>query len=244
MKFKLLDWDTEFFGFKVAELIGDALNINELNESLALLSKEEVKLVYGSFINEVSSELFYFPGYEAKLVDKKVTYLKDVNKDAVYDPGIFKFNFKKPSDELLNLAVDSGVYSRFNFDKRIPKIKFQDLYKLWMINSVNGSLAKSVLVYKEKNKILGMITLTEKGNRADIGLIAVNNKFRGMGIGKKLIDAGERWAQDNAYKKIQVVTQGFNLPACILYDKMNFKVESIEYFYHFWLNKNNGYDTF
>lgn len=109
------------------------------------------------------------------------------------------------------------------------------MYKQWIINSVNHKIAKEVFVYKINNKIAGMITLSEKNKRGDIGIIAVNKNYRKQKIASKLIDAAETYFFACNYSEIQVVTQRNNMPACTLYEKVGFTIDKIEYVYHVWL---------
>ncbi len=235
MKCKELDWDSNFFGFKVAKIEGVNIDESKLDKSLKSLKKKNFTLVYASFREKIDSNNIFLNDYEVKLVDKKITYLKDVDRDSHYEQSIYNYDLKNPTKQMLKLAVESGVYSRFNYDKKIGKSKFEELYKLWMINSANGSFAKKVIVFKEASNILGMITLTEKSDRADIGIIAVDSDSRGKGIGKALMKAAEKWAYHNGYCNIQVVTQGFNIAACQLYKKIGFSKEKVEFYYHLWL---------
>ena len=108
------------------------------------------------------------------------------------------------------------------------------MYTLWMINSINRKIAKEVLVFTEGNDIAGFVTLGEKNNRADIGIIAVDLNFRGKGIGKTLMYSAEKWFSNLGYQSIQVVTQGDNSPACRLYESCGYKVDTVSYFYHIW----------
>ena len=63
---------------------------------------------------------------------------------------------------------------------------------------------------------------------------AVDSIFRGKGIGRILFENAEKWAFENGYNEIQIVTQGDNKPACSLYESLGYKVDSMEYFYHIW----------
>lgn len=95
-------------------------------------------------------------------------------------------------------------------------------------------MAFKVLIAKENDDLAGMITLGEKDGRGDIGLLAIDSKYRGKGIGMSLINAAE-----NEFKKIfkegQVVTQQDNQAACSLYEKSGYEIEKVESIYHIWL---------
>src|SRR5690606_14128178 len=99
-------------------------------------------------------------------------------------------------------------------------------------------IAHEVLVFLENSVPSGFVTLGEKKDRADIGIIAVDQNHRGKGIGKALMSSAEKWASDKGYNSIQVVTQGDNVPACLLYESCGYKVESVAFFYHIWRKLN------
>jgi dTDP-4-amino-4,6-dideoxy-D-galactose acyltransferase len=104
-----------------------------------------------------------------------------------------------------------------------------------MINCVNRKIAMEVLVYDMNKTIAGVVTLGEKQLRADIGLIAVDDLYRGKGIGTSLMLSAESWfASHTNFDLIQVVTQGANIAARSLYERCGYSVEKIEYVYHFW----------
>jgi len=170
------------------------------------------------------------------LVDKKTTFCKEVCLSNAYsNKHIIEYNNNFSLEELLQLGVASGIYSRYKVDPNIEEIKYETLYKEWMINSIDGNLADKVLVYVNNNTILGVITLGFRNNRVNIGIISVREDARGKGIGKALLGAAEEFAVKNKILEIQVVTQGANKAACALYNSYGYTIEKIEYFYHFWL---------
>lgn len=81
-----------------------------------------------------------------------------------------------------------------------------------------------------------MITLGRKGERADIGLVAVHSASRGKAIGSLLIRAAQARFVERGFTIGQVVTQGDNTPACRLYEKCGYRVDKVEYYFHFWLS--------
>lgn len=118
----------------------------------------------------------------------------------------------------------------------IGESRFKKLYKLWIGHYIDQRDSFDVLVYYVDNTIVGFVTLGEKNNRADIGLIAVDSKHRGKGIGKVLMQSAENVFISKGYSSIQVVTQGTNFQACRFYQKCNYTIESAKYFYHIWKN--------
>ncbi|QCX39132.1 GNAT family N-acetyltransferase [Aureibaculum algae] len=233
MKFIELLWDSEFFGYKVAKIETSKVNEFQLAGLLKTLRNKNFELVYVFLKEKINNKNLI--DFNIELIDEKVTYFKRVNEASYYEKNIIEYGLEYPTEQMLDLAVQSGKYSRFNYDKRIAKKKFEELYKKWIINSVNLSIAKNTLVYKVNDSILGMLTLSEKNGKGDIGIVAVDEEYRGKGIGKTLLNAAEKWTYDNNYTKIQVVTQGFNIPACKLYENRGFLKDKTEFVYHCWL---------
>lgn len=239
--FELLSWDSDFFGFKVGRILPENLTVEELERTLGMLKNEGIKLVYWSSdpLDLQTQEAAQFCcGF---LADKKVTYVIEADN---INPQlnccessltVDEYTDELPTAELEDLAVQAGVYSRFKVDSRIPDNRFVELYKLWILNSVNKKIADSVLVARSEDRIVGMITVGKKGNRADVGLIAVDASMRGKKLGVALVQAAQEWALKNGFGSAQVVTQGENLAACKLYEKCGYHVDKIENIYHFWM---------
>ena len=80
-----------------------------------------------------------------------------------------------------------------------------------------------------------MVTIIMEGDVGQIGLIAVSEQQRGRGLGRRLVEAADRWMFDHGAKSAHVVTQLQNVAACRLYENAGYKIKTIEYLYHFWL---------
>lgn len=239
VNFLLLDWDSNFFGFRVAKIIPSQLNGPALDGVLEQLRSNRITLAYwASDPNDDESQT------AAKtaglfLADKKVTYVRDISdlniSSVDRDETIEEYLGSSLNEDLVSLALQSGLYSRFRVDPKIPANKFEQLYWLWIEKSVNKTIAESVLIKKISGKIIGMVTAGVKNNRGDIGLIAVDESARGMKIGEKLVNAALHWSVARGHKTAQVVTQGVNKAACSLYEKCGYQAEKIENMYHIWL---------
>lgn len=234
-----LEWDSEFFSFDVGRIHGklkakengkNFIEIVKSNNARLIYYSSELKLEF-SIINKIIGSI--------KLVDLKTTFLKILpDCKRIIQPLIFSYNKDYPEEKLIDLAIQSGEYSRFKVDKNIPDKKFKELYKLWIVNSVNRKFANEVLVYRVSNKIAGFVTLIEEDGVGSIGIIAVDKDQRGKGIGKILMNSAEYWFWNNNIRTIKVITQGENLPACMLYEKFGYHKIKQEYFYHIWKGEN------
>lgn len=235
MNYKLLTWDTEFFGIKTGRVIPSSLQENQLFSILAEMRREEFQLVYWS-----SEQLnaYNLQVYSGMLVDKKTTFeinLQNINLDKLPPPKSEPYYSSFSFAQLEKLAIQSGVYSRFALDAHFPHEKFTALYKIWIRKSVSGEMADEVLVIMQNDHIAGMVTLTNKNGVGDIGLIAVDEKFRGRKFGQHLVLDAQRWFIKHGCLSGCVITQEDNLPACHLYEKCGYQKTKTEFFYHFWL---------
>lgn len=235
-QWKILDWDSSFFGFPVAQITEENLSEKEFKNIMDKIKTEGVKLIYWSFPEDNKEAEKLATKYKGELVDNKVTFIQSLeNFQPIKEGAISEYQKDTPEEKLINIAIQSGIYSRFNKDKKIGKAKFEALYKLWITNSVNKKNADIVLVSTHDNEISGFVTVKKNGNNSIIGLIAVDTEHRGKKIGTSLINTALTWAKEQGCKTAQVGTQKENIAACRLYEKCGYQIKSIEKFYHFWL---------
>lgn len=232
-----LPWDSDVLGIKVARLTAAQYSTEQLRLLLTELAHQGARLVYWAAASDCLRSQQAAAELKGFLADRKITYLcrlADLNYDIDYCHVIEPYQSKLPEQELFELAYLSGLYSRFRMDKEISQTQFEEVYRVWMTNSVNRQIADDVLVIKYQQHIAGMITLGEKQGRGDIGLLAVHPSYQGMKMGAALVTAAQRYFAPN-YQWSQVVTQEANMPARHLYERCGYHLEKIENFYHFWL---------
>ncbi len=229
---QFLDWDSNFLGYKV----GKAEPASE--EDLVKLAEEarkgQYRLIYVFVENSLKfvSEACLAKGWF--LADKKQTYLRLSGEEgSEFLKNIVEV--KEVSPELTDLALQSGVYSRFKVDSNFNQKTYEGLYKTWIERSVKREIAEQVWGYYHGGQLAGMLTFGIKNGRADIGLLAVGDNFRGLGIGATLVKKAVNYAFESNIKEIQVVTQGDNSPAVSLYNKGGFSLESQINIFHLWL---------
>jgi len=236
--YRILEWDTDFFGFRVALITLPSLKAAQLDATLLNMRQDGVKLAYWP------SESYCMPDIEANelggyLVDMETTFVVGLHNMKIGDfrgtANIEPYNRTMSTSDIAAIAIQSGEYSRFVVDPNITKQKFIDLYTIWINRSLKKEIADEVLVIREHEDIVGVVTLGAKNGRGDIGLIAVDRRLRGRGYGETLVRASQRYFIKNGYMYGQVVTQQANVAACNLYKKCGYSIESVKYYYHFWL---------
>lgn len=240
-EYRSLAWDSEFFGFPVVRINGP---VTDLEALLPRLRADHIGLAYLSHSEALEPGItpLAASGAELLLVDRKVTYRS--GSSAVCSPSdepeAVVSELKDAEQHraaLMDLAIQSGLYSRFATDPHIPRERFETLYRLWMEGSLKKELADSILGIQAADKLAGMVTVRKESDGSGlIGLVAVDAGFRGRGYGEALMWAANRWFRQQGCEVWRVVTQGDNKAACRLYEKAGYVQESLNYFYHLWIN--------
>jgi streptothricin acetyltransferase len=78
-------------------------------------------------------------------------------------------------------------------------------------------------------KLAGRIRLLKWWNQFGyVEDIVVNPEYRGLGIGRKLLERGIQWARENGLPGIMLETQDDNVPACMLYQSAGFVLSGFD----------------
>lgn len=230
-----LQWDSDFFGYKVARVIFDENGFWKYDCVVNEIKEKKIRLTY----------LFTSPSARALnarivraggiLVDKKTMFLKKTQKHTRFSNNISEWQKSKPNQKLVDLALKAGIFSRFLRDNNFIHNEYERLYTRWLYKSVSGELALKTIIANDENEITGFITLGKNNQRADIGLVAVDPVFRGKGIGSDLVRYVDNLSLRMGFDQIGVVTQFDNKSACKLYTGCGFRIDNLTNVYHFWV---------
>jgi streptothricin acetyltransferase len=58
--------------------------------------------------------------------------------------------------------------------------------------------------------------------------LVVNPEYRGLDIGRKLLERGIQWAHENGFPGVMLETQDDNVPACMLYQSCGFVLSGFD----------------
>lgn len=235
--YSLLDWDTKFFGYKIARIFVSQDSKAQIDQTISMLRLEDFKLAYFFVSPEDDTSNDSIKACSGQLVDEKVTYSYSIDEQTIFkvDDYIVRYNEDIVTQELTQLALQSGVYSRLRIDPNFSKREYENLYKEWIKKSVTKEVADQVLVYKHDDHILGFITVKIAEGHGTIGLLAVDEKSRGKSIGKKLLTSSFAYFKNNDITTIEVVTQRANQIACRFYEACGFNLSEIVNVYHLWI---------
>lgn len=217
---RYLEWDSNFFGYK----IGESQGMPDVNEA----KKEGYKLLYVKSktpIAELDNQFYS---------DHKIIHRKELTSPTELT-GVKSLKGTPLTNDLQNLAYEAGHVSRYKLDPHFKNDEFKKLYKEWIKNSLSGEIANEVFGYFEDEKCLGFITVKIKGSEASIGLLVIDPSAQGRGLATILTKAAESYAQSNGASYLLVATQASNTNACRFYTKNGYQEYNEELIYHLWI---------
>jgi ribosomal protein S18 acetylase RimI-like enzyme len=234
----VLDWDTNYFNVKSAKVIlKDNLSKNDKKEILEYCNNFEF-ITISNLNNNSENNIWIAQKTKSFLADMNVQFIKNIDKPSIkMDKFTNVYNLFPENEDLLNISKKSFLYSRFFNDPYLPKEKSQNIYLQWTKNSFN-KLEKYFVITKINEKIAGYILFSMNlvNSFAIIELIAVDEKFRGKGIGKSLMTGLENFTYEKGVKVIRVGTQVDNISAIRFYNTCGFKYLNCNSIYHYWPN--------
>lgn len=223
---ELKKWDSDFFNLR----IGHKTITKPHQEHI---ENDEFDVIYVFSKNSLDQ-------WNKDLVDIKIVLECDINSSKTtltdHNPYLFKqFDILTDSyEELEQLAIESGHLSRFKVDKKFGDENFTRLYKKWIENIYNSD--DVIIVVKKENSIVGFVSIHHnlENQTATIGLVAVDKKARGLGIGKSLMIHSIKNCLKHSIVTLRVATQQDNTGALKLYESCGFTVIDKTYIYHLW----------
>ncbi len=228
---EIVEWDTAFFGVKIARVRGGVLTLESAAAIDAWCAREGVQCVYllapaGDLGTIRAAEN---QGY--RLVDVSVTLRCGAGGPVRGARRAVRPARASDLAALLEMSRECFHQTRFYNDPNFPRPKVRELYETWVRRSLEG-WADAVLVAEANQAPAGFVTCHREGAR--IGLLGVGARARGAGIGASLAGAALDWFRAEGAGEVSVATQGANRSALRLYGRCGFTVHAVELWYHRW----------
>lgn len=235
---QFLEWDSNFFGVRIARLTCEFLTEEIVNLAFLWCRENNIECLFFLADSSGKKTIDLAEKNKFKLTDIRITlekYLTD-HSASDYQKNIASASHKDVS-QLKQIASANHRDSRFYYDGNFLREKCDELFATWIEKSCEG-FADIVLTAKTGDIVNGYITCSVDENRVgNIGLVGVNPVSQGKGVGKILITSALNWFAENKAEKITVVTQGRNVKAQRLYQKNGFVIDSLKLWYHFWFDQ-------
>jgi len=234
-----LQWDSDFFEIPVASLDGGHLQTETSKGYFEWCRKEKIRCLYflANGADSKTLQCAYKEGFQ--FIDVRFEMECDLrNMQPSYESSLVIHPVTKRDilDKILSFARKSHTDSRFFKDLNFDRLKCEELYEKWIYRDFEkGNILG---FYPEgENNIKGYISFTmESPDVARIGLIAVEDSYRGRGVGLELLNNSIANSKKLNAKKMIVVTQATNTSAVRLYEKAGFRTTNVKLWFHKWFS--------
>jgi len=232
-----LEWDSEFFGRRIART-----KISRLTDELAgrieeWCERERVECLYfrADASDQVTARVAQSRGF--RFVDTRLTFERSRACGEIAEAHGLAFRDAEERDIplLREIARHAHRDSRFYYDGTFTERQCDGLYETWIEKSCRG-WAKKVFVAGTGAAVEGYLTCHTAERTGQIGLVGVEAKARGKGLGRGLVMHAVRWFEQEGAERIRVVTQGRNVAAQRLYQECGFASSSMEIWFHRWFS--------
>lgn len=233
-----LEWDSSFFGKRIARANIACLSAESVAEILAWCTLHKIDCLYFLATSGDQQTTNLAQDNKFRLVDVKVTLEYQIGTTlGDYSP---RHTVRDAVDSdipaLREFASRNHHDSRFYYDGHFPSSLCDTLYQTWIEKSCHG-WANKVLVIGESGEPKGYLTChIPSPGMGQIGLVGVCETAQGKGIGKDLVSSAIRWFAQQGVKNVKVVTQGRNVGAQRLYQRARFLTGSVELWFHRWFS--------
>lgn len=229
----MLEWDSQFFGHRIARIEQNRLDRPDLEKSLSWCAEQGIECLYflsapddDDTVRLVEEAGFHFVDIRVELDWKAIAVSQQ--------PNIIREFQESDLSELQKIASQNFANTRFGFDSHFESGRTAELYKTWLTGSCQDD-SHTVFVAMNGNDIAGFITCQFDSARVGrIGLIALKSEAQGKGYGKQLVQAAQHFFFSAGAREVQVVTQGRNISAQRLYQSCSFRTCQLGLWYHKW----------
>jgi dTDP-4-amino-4,6-dideoxy-D-galactose acyltransferase len=233
---EVLDWDSAFFGFRIARLREARLTALTVTDSLEWAYREKIRCLYFLTACHAYETMDLAGANGFRIADVRVTLARELKTDPGSTESVRAFD-ESDLPAIQTIAAGSHRDSRFYNDPGFPEERCEQLYRTWIERSCHG-YADKVLVAEYQQRPAGYVSChLHSDGTAAIGLLAVADWARGIGLGGQLVTGALHFFARAGSKRVTVVTQGRNCAAQRLYQNCGFRSASMELWYHRWFNQ-------
>ena len=230
-----LEWDSNFFGLRIARSNRSCLDHTTLAATLDWCDAQRIDCLYFLADPDHAETTRIAEKNGFQFTDVRVTLEQSLveNKSLAEEADGIRLAREEDLPALRRIASVTHRDTRFYFDEHFDRAKCDFLYETWIENSFRG-FAQAVLVAEVDQSPAAYLTCHLKGTEAQIGLLGVSASHQGKRLGTQLTKHFLAWSREQEAKRALVVTQGRNLAAQRLYQRQGFVTASTRLWYHRW----------
>jgi ribosomal protein S18 acetylase RimI-like enzyme len=178
------------------------------------------------------SGIHFLESLRFNLIEANVTLKKKTGMPAGPAQELdVRFAHDQDREGVKGLAARNFIYSRFHMDPLISLDLANEVKACWAENFFFKKRGDSMVVAYTGSSLAGFLQLLFSGQDLVIDLIAVEEKFRRMGIAGAMVRFAETALR--GFEATAVGTQIANVPSLRLYEGLGFRVSSSAYTFHY-----------
>jgi GNAT superfamily N-acetyltransferase len=223
---RILDWDSAFFGHKIATTDLHRLTDPDAHELICWCYEQGVDCLYFLADSDDQETMAVAENYHFQLTDVRVTLGRDLTKKT--DDLVYASNVRLVRPEDIPILRDLVTFddSRFYYDAYL-RDKAPELFKIWIEKSCDG-YADAVFVCELEGQIAGYVTV--KGPE----IILMAAKVKRQGVASTLCRHALRYLKDHGVEQMTVVTQGRNIATQAMYQRNGLVTVKTQLWYNWW----------
>lgn len=226
---KILKWDSEFFGFNIADFDPREWMKNPLGID-SFVAKNKIRLLQCCVDIRQDRIINWLEYNSFRLIDLKMTYSAQIpSSDRKRFRGIPATHADVPA--LKRIARTCFKDSRF-YDSPFDRNQGDRLVETWVEKSVLGTFDDLCLKIEKNNEPVGFVTARFKSCPARIGLVGLRRGYRSQGLGRELLCTLFNHLASHNIKQIRVVTQGRNIGAQNFYSRNGFRLINVSAWFY------------
>ncbi len=229
-----LEWDSRFFGRRIARIENDRLTEQSLQDALAWCQEQGIECLYFLCSPENDTSIVLAESANFHFVDVRVE-LNWKTQPSIEPPASAIREFQATDlARLQKIASQAYTNTRFSYDNHFSPDRVAELYSEWLTGSCRN-VSHKVFVAENKNGTVGFITCQFDGDELGrIGLLGISDEAQGKGYGQQLAQTAQHFFNQTGVREVRVVTQGRNIAAQRLYQSCGFRTYKIGLWYHKW----------
>jgi len=238
---QFLEWDTSFFGNRIARLNGNRLTADLCNSAIDWCNARQIDCLYFLADSNDPGTVWLAEEQGFRLVEIRYTLersLKDWNPDTrphSTDDVLIRPVQSSDIPIVQEIARTSYLDSRFYFDPHFDEEHWGQYYATWAKKSCEGG-AELALIAEKDGEIAGYITglVDPKTRHGLYELTGVRASMRRSGVGQELFRSGLDWYVQHGVSYLTVVTQGRNVTTQRMIQRHGFLSKACQIYYHKW----------
>lgn len=237
-----MPWDSNFWGFPVAEYRALGFSYGEIRRTLIRGQKEKKRCIFFFLpTGPIRAHRRELEKEKIKLVEQRIHLTRKTLPSPFYSVHMnwkdVELRRAKKSDlpTICGLARRLHRNTRFFKDPRFSRKRAEVLYEKWIHKDFSFGQVFVAAFSRQSRFIAGYITCEIlPGKVGRIGLLGVDPHFHGRGMGHRLVWAALDWFGDRSCLEVRVTTQAENRPALHLYRSTGFQKFRAEACLHWW----------